>query len=151
MGGLTPGDLCLRHRRIGLDSNVLIYAMEGIQPWSLAAGELIDAIESGACSGTLSVLALAEILNGPARAGDWAQVERYAAELRSLKGLTVAAIGADLAGDAAVIAAARGLSLADAMHLASARAAGATAFVTNDRRIRGSPKLEVVYLSDLGD
>ncbi len=41
------------------------------------------------------------------------------------------------------------MALADAMHLASARAAGATAFVTNDRRIRGSSKLEVIYLDDL--
>ena len=41
------------------------------------------------------------------------------------------------------------MALADAIHLASARAAGATAFVTNDRRIRGSAKLEVIYLDDL--
>jgi predicted nucleic acid-binding protein len=41
------------------------------------------------------------------------------------------------------------MSLADAVHLATARAAGATAFVTNDRRIRGSTKLAVVYLDDL--
>jgi hypothetical protein len=33
--------------------------------------------------------------------------------------------------------------------LACARAAGATAFITNDRRIRGSAKLEVVYLDEL--
>jgi predicted nucleic acid-binding protein len=51
--------------------------------------------------------------------------------------------------DAAVIGGIRGLSLADAVHLACARAAGATAFVTNDRRIRGSRKLEVVYLDEL--
>jgi predicted nucleic acid-binding protein len=149
MGGLTVGDLCRRHRRIGLDSNVLIFAIEGIQPWSRFAGELVDAIESGACSGTLSALALAEILSGPARAGDWAQVERYADELRSLRGLSVGTVSAELAGDAAVIAAARGLSLADATHLASARAAGATAFVTNDRGIHGSARLEVVYLDEI--
>jgi predicted nucleic acid-binding protein len=41
------------------------------------------------------------------------------------------------------------MSLADAIHMASARAAGATAFVTNDRRVRGSAKLEVVYLDEL--
>jgi predicted nucleic acid-binding protein len=41
------------------------------------------------------------------------------------------------------------MSLADAVHLASARAAGATAFITNDRRLRGSAKLEVIYLDDL--
>jgi predicted nucleic acid-binding protein len=63
--------------------------------------------------------------------------------------LSVETIGPDLAGDAAVIRGIRGMSLADAVHLASARAVGATAFVTNDRRLRGSSKLEVVYLDDL--
>ena len=31
----------------------------------------------------------------------------------------------------------------------TARAAGATAFVTNDRRIKSRPGLEVLYLDDL--
>jgi predicted nucleic acid-binding protein len=55
----------------------------------------------------------------------------------------------NLVVDAAVISGIRNMSLADAIHMASARAAGATAFVTNDRRVRGSAKLEVVYLDEL--
>jgi len=66
-----------------------------------------------------------------------------------MPGLTIASVGPELAGDAAVIRGVRGMSLADAVHLASARAVGATVFVTNDRRLRGSSKLEVVYLDDL--
>jgi hypothetical protein len=36
------------------------------------------------------------------------------------------------------------------IYLASARQAGATVFVTNDRRIRSMPQLEVSYLDELG-
>jgi predicted nucleic acid-binding protein len=149
MGGLTVAELCRTHRRIGLDSNVLIYVIDRLDPWREVADDLIDAIESGSIAATLSAVALAEVLSGPARAGDLTVVERYDDEIRDIPGLTVESIGPELAGDAAVIQAARGLSLADAIHLASARAAGATAFVTNDRRIRGSSKLEVIYLGDL--
>ena len=39
--------------------------------------------------------------------------------------------------------------MADAIHVASARAAGATALITNDRRIRARTGLEVLYLDDL--
>jgi predicted nucleic acid-binding protein len=42
-----------------------------------------------------------------------------------------------------------GIGIEDAVHLASARNAGATIFVTNDRRIRSIPRLAVVYLDDL--
>lgn len=55
----------------------------------------------------------------------------------------------DLAADAAALIGTGRGAVADAVHLATARAAGATAFVTDDRRIRSTPRLDVVYLSDL--
>jgi predicted nucleic acid-binding protein len=64
-------------------------------------------------------------------------------------GLRIEPLSAEIAVDAAIIRGSRRIVLADAIHLATARAAGATAFVTNDRRLRGSVKLEVVYLDDL--
>lgn len=149
MGGLTVAELSERHRSIGLDSNILIYVIERVEPWNQVAAELIDAVESGATAATISVLGLAEILSGPAREGDLAVLERYDDEIRDIPGLSVESISPDVAGDAAVIRGVRGMSLADAIHLASARTAGATAFITNDRRMRGSAKLEVIYLDDL--
>jgi predicted nucleic acid-binding protein len=147
---MTVAALCQRHVCIGLDSNLLIYFFDRVQPWEDTVAGLISAIESGAVRGTLSALALGEIVGGLARAGELAQLERYAAEIRDVPGLTVEPVTADVAVDAAVIGGIRGMSLADAIHLASARSAGATAFVTNDRRVRGSRKLEVVYLDELG-
>ena len=41
------------------------------------------------------------------------------------------------------------LDLADAIHVAGARVAGATAFITNDRRIKSRPNLDVFYLDEL--
>jgi predicted nucleic acid-binding protein len=97
----------------------------------------------------LSAIGLTEILSGPARDGDLARLERNHDDIRAISGLSVLPLTPEVAVDAAVIRGARGMTLPDAIHLASARAAGATAFITNDRRVRGSRKLEVVYLDEL--
>jgi predicted nucleic acid-binding protein len=147
---VTVAELCRRHRRIGLDSNLLIYVLEAVEPWAAPARALIRALEDGKAAGYLSAIALAEVLTGPARRDDLAAVERYNDEIRSIRGLRVAAISPDIAPDISIIRGVRRLRLPDAIHLATARAAGATAFVTNDRSIRGSTRLEVVYLDELG-
>jgi len=138
-----------RHQRIGIDSNVLIYLMEGSSPLADTAGALLDALAAGEATGVLSALAVAEVATGPARAGDAAMVQRYANELTSLENVEVVATGAEMAVEAALIRGSGPLTLADATHLATARLAGATAFVTNDRRIRSIARLEILYLDEL--
>jgi len=149
MGRLTTEDLVQRHHKIGLDSNLLIYLIDDAQPSATPVGELVAAIEGGHIEGVMSALGVTEILSGPSRDMDLGRLERTSEEIRSIPGLDIVPLGTEIAIDAAVIRGIRGMPLADAIHLASARAAGATAFVTNDRRIRGSSKLEVIYLDEL--
>ncbi len=54
-----------------------------------------------------------------------------------------------IAEDAAWLRGKASVKLPDAVHIASARTAGATAFITNDRRIGSHPRVEVFYLDDL--
>ena len=136
------------HRRIGLDSNVLIYLLETTGPLADAAARLIDQIEDGESDAILASIGIVEILSGPARGGDAAAFERIADALRDLL-IKVVSLDLSTAEDAAWIRGTLGIGLEDAVHLATARNAGATAFVTNDRRLRSIPHLEVVYLDDL--
>ena len=136
------------HRRIGLDSNVLIYLLETTGPLADAAARLIDQIEDGESDAILASIGIVEILSGPARGGDAAAFERTADALRDLL-IKVVSLDLSTAEDAAWIRGTLGIGLEDAVHLATARNAGATAFVTNDRRLRSIPHLEVVYLDDL--
>ncbi len=136
------------HRRIGLDSNILIYLLETSGPLADAAARIVDAIDAGTTEAVLSTVGLIEILAGPARAGDAAAFELTADALRDLL-IRVVSLDRATAEDAAWIRGSLGIGLDDAVHLASARNAGATAFVTNDRRLRSIPRLEVVYLDDL--
>lgn len=139
--------LSTSHSRIAIDSNVIIHLLEGTGPRAEVAGELVDAIEAGRVRGSMATLGLAEVLAGPARQADGARFELVAAEVRSL-GLRLVILDDKVAEDAAWIRGVQSLGLADAIHLASARAAGATAFVTNDRRIRSTPQLDVLRLDD---
>jgi predicted nucleic acid-binding protein len=136
------------HRQIGLDSNVLIYLIETQGPLADVAATIIDSIVAGRFQAVLSVIGLVEILAGPARAGDAIAFEMTAEVLRDLP-VRISPLDAIVAEDAAWIRGVMGVGLEDAVHLASARSAGATAFLTNDRRLRSIPNLEVIYLDDL--
>lgn len=146
---MTIAELCGRHARIGVDANVLIYVLDRREPQATVGRALLDAIEDGRTAAVMSVLALAEIAAGPARVATPADVERLVAEARSVDGISWLPLTGEVAVDAGVIRGARGIGLADAIHLATARAGGATAFVTNDRRLRGTARLAVVPLDDL--
>jgi predicted nucleic acid-binding protein len=140
-------ELAARHPRIALDADVLIYLLDGAEPRAALAGAMVDAVDAGVIEGSMSSLALAEVLVGPARAGDAARFEQTAFELRDLD-LAVIPISTDIAEHAAWLRGRNAMHLADAIHVADAQCV-ATAFVTNDRRIRSLPGLEVVYLDDL--
>jgi predicted nucleic acid-binding protein len=136
------------HQRIAIDANILIYVLEGVAPLGAAAQALLDAMEAGTFNASLATIGQLEILTGPARREAAAVFEETAEEIRALR-LRLVALDPAVAEDAAWLRGQSALGLADAVHLASARAAGATAFVTNDRRIRSRPGLEVVYLDEI--
>jgi len=145
---MTPLDVFLRHGVVALDSNVLIYLLEGSGPLADAAEALIDGIEEGAATGVLASIALTEVLTRPAAVGDAELFERYAEELRSVPNLRIVALDAETAIDAAW-GRSGGRDLGDAVHVATARRAGATCFVTNDLRVRGRAGVEIVRLAEI--
>lgn len=136
------------HRRVALDSNVLIYALEDDARFAETASSVIDAAERGETQAVMASIGLVEILTKPASAGDATAFERTVAAVSDLA-ITIVGLDAELAADAAWLRGAIGGSTADAIHLATARRAGASAFITNDRRIRSIARLEVVYLDEI--
>lgn len=146
---MTIVDLAARHRRVALDANALVYLFEAPEPLGRVTAAILDAAEAGHLTVVLATLALAEIAVGPVRTGDETTIERYADEIRDLRGVQVVPLTADIALDVAVIRGRHRIRLADAIHLATARQAGASAIVTNDRRMPGIPHVEVIRLADL--
>jgi predicted nucleic acid-binding protein len=144
----SPATLANDHRLVALDANVLIYVLEGNEEYGARARAVVDAVDGGVLAASMATIGQIEILAGPARIGDTGVFERTADEIRSL-GITLVPLTSTVAEDAAWIRGTSGAGLADAIHVASARAAGATALITNDHRIRSRPNLDVVYLDDL--
>ena len=136
------------HRRVALDSNVLIYLVEGMAGRGEIAGHVVSTLLEQGIDIVLATVGLSEILMGPARAGDVVGFESLADELRGM-GLHLVSLDPSIAEDAAWLRGRARLHLVDAIHVASARSAGATLFLTNDRGIPSLPQLEVVYLDDL--
>ena len=141
-------DLEAAHRRVAVDANVLIYLLQADERRGALAQAVIDAIEQGRMSGVLATVGGLEVLTGPAKARDQAGFERTAEEVWSLP-LRVVSLSTTIAEDAAWLRGSDGLRMADAIHVATARADGATALITNDRRIRSRHGLDVLYLDDL--
>ena len=137
-----------RHTRIAIDSNVLIYLLEGSGARADRSATIVDAIGRGEVEGAMSSIAIAEILVPAAQRNDGVGFEQLAATIRDL-GVRVIALDAALAEDAAWIRGRTGAGMPDAIHLASARAAEATVFVSNDRRLPILPHLEIAILDDL--
>ena len=146
---MTAEELAGRHHRISLDANVFIYLFEAGGPLARATAAILALAETGRLSIVVSSMVLAEIAVGPVTADDEALAERYAQAVRELRGLDVVPLTADIAIDVALIRGRHRIEIADAVHLATARHAGATAIVTNDERMRPIPRLEVVRLVDL--
>lgn len=145
---MTPSEIFARHALVALDSNVIICLFEGSGPLADAAEALVDGIEEGAASGVLASIALTEVLTRPATLGDGELFERYAEEFRTVPNLRVVPLDAETAIDAAW-GRSGGRDLGDAVHVACARRAGATCFVTNDARIRGRAGVDIVRLSEV--
>ena len=146
---MTIDDLCRQHRRVALDANVFIYLFEVEGSLGRASASVLDAISDGRITGITSSLTLTEAIVGPVVSGDEAMAERYVDAIRSIEHLHVVPATVEIAADAGFIRGRTGLTLADSVHLATARTTGASVLLTNDRRIRPTPHVDVVQLSDL--
>jgi predicted nucleic acid-binding protein len=96
----------------------------------------------------VSVLALGEALTGAKRAGSDALALRYRDVFLRFPNLNMYSIDVDVVERMAGLRATCGLPTPDAIHLASAIAHGARAFLTNDARLKRAEGIEVLLHSD---
>jgi len=135
------------------DADVLIYAAVPDHELGRRVRLLFTSTppdDTGLITGVGSVLLLPELLTKPMRDGLDGEVEALAAILGRLELLPVDLAMARLATS---LASRHGLRAADAVHLATAVAAGASRFVTNNSSDfpRSITEIEIVYPIDLPD
>jgi predicted nucleic acid-binding protein len=136
------------HARFGIDTSVFIYHVEAVAPFSRNASQVLRHMGPRTATGITSVLTLTELLVTPLRSGRRGLAARYEALIRVTPNLILADVDAEIAKHAAVLRAAYRLRTPDAIQVAACLAHGATAFVTNDIRLRRIEELAVIVLAD---
>ena len=135
--------------RVYLDTNVVVYIIEGFEPYARVLSELLHAMDTGGIQAVTSELTLAEALVKPLQSGRADIAAAYTQFVSTGRGREIVGVSRPILADAAKFRASSSLKLPDAIHVASAVAAGCTAFLTNDAAIHHAGPCPVVQLSSL--
>lgn len=133
-------------RVYGVDTMLFVYHFEANELFSEDAGALLAAAERGRCRLVTSVLSLMEALVVPQRRGMTELCQRYRELFESFPNLSLRPVDMAVAEIGAELRAAQGLRTPDAVHLATALVAGATAFISEDRRLGHVRRLPILTL-----
>ncbi|MGK7903294.1 MAG: type II toxin-antitoxin system VapC family toxin [Hormoscilla sp.] len=132
-----------------LDTNILIYALEGYPAFIQDLTQLFQSIDRGDLMAVTSELSLAEALVKPIKERNLAQQATYKQTIRNSLKLSVIPVRREVLVQAAELRAAVNLKLPDAIHAATALLTQCSTFLTNDQRFQVVPGLSVVLLSEI--
>lgn len=123
------------YRRVALDTNVVIYALEDVVPYRELAQHLLRLMERGFMLGTVSTVVEAEVLVKPLRQHDQLAVERTELFFRQSPNLVVRSFDRAIARRAALVRATGRLLLPDAIIVATALEERCDVLIGNDADI----------------
>ena len=136
-----------RHRRIGLDSNLLIYFIEAHPSSGALAQKVFESIETGKNIAVCSTLSLLEVLVQPYRTKNDQIVNRFYGLLTTYPHIHWVDLSIEVADLGARLRAEYELKTPDAVLLATALHSHATGFIGNDSKLKRVKELEVLVLS----
>ena len=149
MGVEAVGEALSRCRVLMLDTMVFSYHLSGHADYTPVTSTILRAVESGAVAGLTTTITLAELLTRPAQERDRQALRDYELYLTNFPNLKLVPLDAAVAREAALVRAATGLRMPDAIQIAAARINGADTIATNDRAWIG--KVAAPALLILGD
>ncbi len=139
----------MKYKRIGLDTNVLIYYIED-HPFYIGKVEpLINRIAEGKAIGITSYVTLLELLVKPLREKRFDLIEQYKTILSSQ--LEMVTMDESVSIKAAQLRAKYGIKTPDAIQLASVITKNGDVFVTNDETLSDVKEIEVLTLREIPD
>ncbi|MBI2760506.1 MAG: PIN domain-containing protein [Chloroflexi bacterium] len=136
-------------RVVYLDTNVVIYIIEGYARYETVLRTLLAAMDTRDIMAVTSELTVAEVLVKPLRDGNRRVQHAYQAFLQPSAALRLVPIDRPLLENAAALRAARSVKLPDAIHLATAGAHQCDAYLTNDEGLRSVTSVPVRLLAEL--
>lgn len=136
-------------RRVYLDTNIIIYAVEGYETHAARIKFILGGMTDGEITALTSDLTVAEVLVKPKRDANRKLEEAYRQFLLSTESFRNSAVSREILEAAAGIRATSALKLPDAIHFASAINQHCDSFLTNDDRFETMTGIKVVLLSQL--
>lgn len=137
----------VNNRRIGLDTNVLIYYIEEHPFFIKKVEPLIEKIADGKATGLTSYVTLLELLVKPIREGRFDLVDQYKIILTEC--LEIIPLDEQVSLKAAELRAKYGIRTPDAIQLASVICKNGDIFITNDNKLKNVIEITVLTLDDM--
>ena len=137
----------VNYRRIGLDTNVIIYYIEEHPVFLKKVEPLIDRIVEGKAIGITSYVTLLELLVKPIKEERFDLVEQYKTILMTQ--LEMVPLDESVSLRAAELRAKYGIKTPDAIQLASVIFKNGDVFITNDGRLDAVEEINVLTLRDI--
>ena len=135
------------YRWLALDSNVVIYFLEGIPVYNALAQHLLRLMERGLMAGLVSTVVVAEVLVKPLIERNQVMLEKAELFFRESPHLVVRTFDVSIAMRAAQVQASTRLALTDAIIVATALEERCDALIGNDaamaQRVTGIPYLHM--------
>jgi predicted nucleic acid-binding protein len=128
-------------RRVYLDTNMLIYLIDGAPGYMMKAKEAIASFKGKADLFT-SEMTWGECLRGALRHGNSGSAAIYVSALENENFITLKPVSLALIKRAAELGAELNMKLIDAIHAATVEALQCDVFLTNDRGIRAPAGIE---------
>lgn len=136
-------------RRVYLDTNIVIYAVEGFADYADQIQALLKAMDAGEIVALTSELTLAETLVKPLKDQQPVIQQAYRAFLTLTAKFAIIPISRDILEAAAQLRATTKLKLPDAIHLATALREQCDFLLTNDDAFKSLNLAQVKMLSDI--
>jgi predicted nucleic acid-binding protein len=137
------------YRRVGLDSNLIIYALGDVFPYRELVQHVFVLLERGLMTGIASTIVQAEVCVGPLMRRKRLELERAELVFRNSPNLVVVDCDRAVARRAAEVRAASRMPLPDAIVVATALEARCDALIGNDSRMTGHTfGLPYLYLNN---
>ena len=146
MGPLS--ETLARHDVVAVDTAPFIYLWEQHPRYLPLAETLFGHLKQPQVHGVTSVITLIEVCIHPQRQGRPDLVQAYERSLLHSQQIQMLPIDAALARRAVILRATYEIHVPDALQMSAAIEAGATLFVTNDRRLSKVQEIEVLLFDD---
>jgi predicted nucleic acid-binding protein len=137
-------------KKLGLDSSILIYHLEDIEPYANLTENIFAAVAEGFLSAVISTVSVTELLVQPFASGQQDRIEAFERFLFSLPNTELKSPDYPIAREAARLRSKYKIRTPDALLIATSINEKADAFITNDARLRSlkAEGLPILVLDD---